>query len=71
MELLANGWTHEQILKDYPHLTEKHIQAALHYPMTPEVDAVYALAERRCAYWQSQLAFFRWEGGSAYQCPQR
>ena len=31
MELLANGWTHEQILKNYPHLTEKDIQAALHY----------------------------------------
>ena len=31
MELLANGWTHEQILKNYPHLTEEDIQAALHY----------------------------------------
>ncbi len=31
MELLANGWTHEQILKSYPHLTEGDIQAALHY----------------------------------------
>src|SRR5437868_2884199 len=31
MELLANGWTHEQILKDYPHLTEEDIKAALHY----------------------------------------
>src|ERR1700740_330682 len=30
-ELLANGWTHEQILKNYPHLTEEDIQAALHY----------------------------------------
>jgi uncharacterized protein (DUF433 family) len=31
MELLANGWGHEQILKDYPHLMEEDIQAALHY----------------------------------------
>jgi uncharacterized protein (DUF433 family) len=31
MELLANGWTHEQTLKDYPHLTEEDIKAALHY----------------------------------------
>jgi uncharacterized protein (DUF433 family) len=31
VELLANGWTHEQILKNYPHLTEEDIQAALHY----------------------------------------
>jgi uncharacterized protein (DUF433 family) len=31
IELLANGWTHEQILKNYPHLTEEDIQAALHY----------------------------------------
>lgn len=31
MELLANGWTHEQILKSYPHLSKDDIQAALHY----------------------------------------
>jgi uncharacterized protein (DUF433 family) len=31
VELLANGWTHEQILKNYPHLAEEDIQAALHY----------------------------------------
>jgi uncharacterized protein (DUF433 family) len=31
MELMANGWTHEQILVNYPHLTEDDIQAALHY----------------------------------------
>jgi uncharacterized protein (DUF433 family) len=31
MELLANGWSHEQILKNYPHLTVDDIQAALHY----------------------------------------
>jgi uncharacterized protein (DUF433 family) len=31
MDLLANGWTHEQILKNYPHLTADDIQAVLHY----------------------------------------
>jgi uncharacterized protein (DUF433 family) len=31
LELLANGWTDEQILKNYPHLREEDIQAALHY----------------------------------------
>jgi uncharacterized protein (DUF433 family) len=31
MELLANGWTHAQILKSYPHLKEEDIHAALHY----------------------------------------
>ncbi len=31
IELLAERWTHEQILKNYPQLTEDDIQAALHY----------------------------------------
>ena len=31
VELLAEGWTHVQILQNYPHLTEADIQAALHY----------------------------------------
>jgi uncharacterized protein (DUF433 family) len=31
VELLAEGWTHEQILKNYPQLTADDIQAALHY----------------------------------------
>jgi uncharacterized protein (DUF433 family) len=31
VELLSNGWTHEQILKEYPHLTSADIQAALRY----------------------------------------
>ncbi len=31
MELLANGWTHEQILQSYPQLKQEDIQAALHY----------------------------------------
>lgn len=31
IELLAEQWTHEQILKNYPQLGEEDIQAALHY----------------------------------------
>ena len=31
VELLANGWTLEQILKNYPQLTSEDIHAALHY----------------------------------------
>ena len=31
MELLANGWTHEQILKEYPHLKHEDILAAMQY----------------------------------------
>lgn len=30
VELLAEGWTHEEVLKNYPQLTEEDIQAALH-----------------------------------------
>ena len=31
VELLANGWTLEQILKNYPQLAAEDIHAALHY----------------------------------------
>lgn len=31
IELLAEQWTCEQILKNYPQLTEEDIRAALHY----------------------------------------
>jgi uncharacterized protein (DUF433 family) len=30
VDLLAEGWTHEQILRNYPQLTDEDIQAALH-----------------------------------------
>jgi uncharacterized protein (DUF433 family) len=44
MELLANGWTREQILKNYPHLTEADIQAVLHYATeTVKQEHVYPL----------------------------
>jgi uncharacterized protein (DUF433 family) len=31
LELLAEGWTREQILQNYPQLTADDLQAALHY----------------------------------------
>ena len=31
IELLAERWTHERILTNYPQLTEEDIDAALHY----------------------------------------
>ena len=31
VELLAEGWTHEQVLKNYPQLAPQDIQAALQY----------------------------------------
>ncbi len=31
LELLAEGWSHERILKNYPHLREEDILAALRY----------------------------------------
>ncbi len=31
VELLAEGWTHEDVLRNYPQLVEEDIQAALHY----------------------------------------
>ena len=31
VDLLAAGWTHEQILESYPHITEQDIRACLAY----------------------------------------
>jgi uncharacterized protein (DUF433 family) len=31
IDLLARGWTHEQILREYDHLTPEDIQACLAY----------------------------------------
>ena len=31
VDLLAEGWSHDQILENYPHLSAEDIQAALHY----------------------------------------
>ena len=45
LELLAENWTHEQILQNYPQLTEEDIQAALHYAAESlKRERVYLLA---------------------------
>lgn len=31
LELLAEGWSHEEIFRNYPGLTDEDLQAALHY----------------------------------------
>jgi uncharacterized protein (DUF433 family) len=31
VELLAEGWTHDEISSNYPQLTSEDVQAALHY----------------------------------------
>ena len=31
LELLAEGWTHDEIERNYPLLTDEDLQAALHY----------------------------------------
>lgn len=33
LELLANGWEMEQILKNYPQLSKEDILAAIEYPL--------------------------------------
>lgn len=44
LELLAEGWSHEQILKSYPHLTSDDIQAALRYATEAvKLERVYPL----------------------------
>ena len=43
--LLAEGWTHEEMLSNYPQLIEEDIQAALHYAAeTLQRERVYPLA---------------------------
>ena len=45
LELLAQGWTMEVILRNYPQLTAESIQAALEYSaQTLKLEMVYPLA---------------------------
>jgi uncharacterized protein (DUF433 family) len=45
IELLAEKWTHEQVLSNYPQLAEDDIQAALHYAAEAlKRERVYPLA---------------------------
>jgi uncharacterized protein (DUF433 family) len=44
LELLAEGWTREQVLKNYPQLTDDDIQAVFHYAAeTLKQERVYPL----------------------------
>jgi uncharacterized protein (DUF433 family) len=45
LELLAEGWSHKEILRNYPSVTDNDIQAALHYAAeTLKRERVYPLA---------------------------
>ena len=45
VELAAEGWTHQQILENYPQLTLDDIQAAFHYAAeTMKQERVYPLS---------------------------
>jgi uncharacterized protein (DUF433 family) len=45
LELLAEGWTHEEIERNYPSLTDEDLSAALHYAVeTLKRERVYPLA---------------------------
>jgi uncharacterized protein (DUF433 family) len=45
VELLAEGWTHEEIIRNYPSLIEEDLQAALHYAAEAvKRERVYPLA---------------------------
>jgi len=34
LELLANNWTHEEIMENYPHIKKEDILAALEYSLS-------------------------------------
>ena len=45
IDLLAQGWSHEQILENYPGLTEDDISACLHYAgLLVKSERVYPIA---------------------------
>jgi uncharacterized protein (DUF433 family) len=45
LDLMAEGWTNDQILSNYPQLTDDDLQAALHYAAeTLKRERVYPLA---------------------------
>ena len=47
LELLAEGWSHEQILHNYPQLTEDDILAAIHYATEIlKVERIYSVSHR-------------------------
>ena len=47
LELVAEGWSHEQILRNYPQLTEEDILAAIHYAAEIlKVERIYPISHR-------------------------
>lgn len=47
LDLLANGWTHETILENYPQLKKEDLIAALRYAAeTLKAEKVYPVPER-------------------------
>lgn len=47
LELLAEGWSHDQILRNYPQLTEEDILAAIHYATEIlKVERIYPISRR-------------------------
>ena len=47
VELLAEGWTHEQILKNYSHLTTEDIQAAMDARMNEKGEGTEKLCQSK------------------------
>ena len=46
LRCLANGWTHEQILESYPHITREDILAALAFAAEMMRDERYIAAHK-------------------------
>ncbi len=50
LELLANNWTHEQIIENYPGITEEDILAALEYSVSLlKEEHIYIVPEKASA----------------------
>jgi uncharacterized protein (DUF433 family) len=61
MELLAEGWTQEQILQNYPQLTAEDIQTVLHYA----AEALKEDAYDDSPWTRKELQALAWEAGKA------
>ncbi|MCX9015038.1 MAG: DUF433 domain-containing protein [Candidatus Methanoperedens sp.] len=50
LELLANNWTHEEIMENYPHIKKDDILAALEYSLSLLKDEhIYIIPEKAIA----------------------
>ncbi len=56
IELLAQGWSYDEILSNYPGITTEDIQACLLYALdmlrNEKVYELSSVQERACAFWQ-------------------